>query len=84
MKIAQKIRNYYKNLITSKHLKGRLVPRVCHVFGSTTILVLGCPLSVTFLDQQQSWSLGAPHKISELPGDPFMFFVNISANIGHI
>ena len=29
------------------------MPRVCDVFGSTTILVIGCPLSVTFLDQQQ-------------------------------
>ena len=43
--------------VKSKHLKGRLVPRVCDVFGSTTILVIGCPLSVTFLDQQQSGSL---------------------------
>ena len=37
---------YFSNL--SKHLKGRLVPRVCDVFGSTTILVIGCPLSVFF------------------------------------
>ena len=43
----------YDCTVTSKHLKGRLVPRVRHVFGSTTIRVIRCTLSVTFLDQQQ-------------------------------
>ena len=44
----------YFCLSVSKHLKGRLGPRVSDVFGSTTILVIGCPVSVTFLDQQRS------------------------------
>ena len=39
---------------------GHSVQPVCHVFGSTTIRVIRCNLSVTFLDQQQSGSFGAP------------------------
>ena len=35
----------------------------------------------TFFKSRSIW---LTHKISELPGDPFMFFANISANIGHI
>ena len=44
----------------------------------------GPQIKLLFSTFFKSRSIWLTHKILELAGDPFMFFANISANIGHI